>query len=73
MNTILSAFRYSDLFGKAIVALLVVASVYVWALMISKRGQLAISARRDASFLRRYCILQRDLGRVAMKTGLGRK
>ena len=54
MNTILSAFRYSDLFGKAIVALLVVASVYVWALMISKRGQLAISARRDASFLRRY-------------------
>ena len=54
MGTLLSAFRHSDLFGKAIVALLVVVSVYVWTLMISKRGQLAISARRDASFLRRY-------------------
>jgi biopolymer transport protein TolQ len=54
MQTLLSAFRYCDLFGKLIVALLVVVSVYVWALMISKRGQLAISARRDASFLRRY-------------------
>ncbi len=54
MQTLLSAFRYCDLFGKLIVALLVVVSVYVWALMISKRGQLAISSRRDASFLRRY-------------------
>ena len=54
MQTLVSAFRYCDLFGKLIVALLVVVSVYVWALMISKRGQLAISARRDASFLRRY-------------------
>ncbi len=57
MQTLFSAFRYCDLFGKLIVVLLVFVSLYVWALMISKRGQLAISARRDASFLRRYRLL----------------
>jgi biopolymer transport protein ExbB/TolQ len=54
MQTLVSAFRYCDLFGKLIVALLVVVSVYVWALMISKHGQLSISGRRDLAFLRRY-------------------
>ena len=54
MQTLLSAFRYCDLFGKAIVLLLIVVSVYVWALMLSKRASLAVSARRDAAFLRRY-------------------
>ena len=57
MHTILSAFRYCDLLGKLIVVLLVFVSLYVWALMISKRGQLGISARRDGTFLRRYRLL----------------
>ena len=54
MQTLVSAFRYCDLLGKLIVVLLVFVSLYVWALMISKRGQLAISARRDRLFLRKY-------------------
>ena len=54
MQTLLSAFRCCDPFGKLVVALLVVASVYVWAMMISKRDRLALSRWRDRTFLRRY-------------------
>ena len=54
METVYRAFVQSDFFGQLIVVLLLAISVYAWTVMLSKRASLAVSARRDAAFLRRY-------------------
>ncbi len=54
MHTILFAFRTSDLFGKLIVAILILLSVYAWTLMSSKRAFLSVAKRRNRAFLTRF-------------------
>ena len=54
MHTILFAFRTSDLFGKLIVAILILLSVYAWTLMSSKRAFLSVAKRHNRAFLARF-------------------
>ena len=54
MHTILFAFRTSDLFGKLIVAILILLSVYAWTLMSSKRAFLSVAKRHNRGFLARF-------------------